>query len=213
MKKVIIIYCLICMSTMCMFVFSCTYKNDKHCEALYEKALNNWFQYSWTKDSSYLLRSKQYIDSINCKPVKMKVFELNISLMYSLKDYEKGKEYIESFDSTYFAISYKKEMYLKAFDMAILVAEGDTVGQKQLCKELVEKIEFYLKENPNEESLCDLFRAKVNIESRDNILREIEYIRSLNIYEDKIIDFLIQAMSTDDTEEEVTNVLKKGNEG
>lgn len=170
---------------------SCSNGNSERCNSLYEKALNHWLQYSLTDSTLCLEEAKQYLDSIDCKPVKRKVFELNLSVRYLLKDYEGGKKYVESFNSSDFAANYKKDMYIKAFEAAILESKGDTVNRNQLFKELINEIQLYLNKNPNEESLYDLFLVKRIIEDQNKILKEIEHIRSSKQYEDKVIDNII----------------------
>lgn len=179
---------------------SCSNGNSERCNSLYEKALNHWLQYSLTDSTLCLEEAKLYLDSIDCKPVKRKVFELNLSIRYLLKDYEGGKKYVESFNSSDFAANYKKDMYLKAFEAAILESKGDTVNRNQLFKELINEIQLYLNKNPNEESLYDLFLVKRIIEDRNKILKEIEHIRSSKQYEDKVIDNIILMLTANNDE-------------
>jgi lipoprotein len=179
---------------------SCSNGNSERCNSLYEKALNHWLQYSLTDNTLCLEEAKQYLDSIDCKPVKRKVFELNLSVRYLLKDYEGGKKYVESFNSSDFAANYKKDMYIKAFEAAILESKGDTVNRNQLFKELINEIQLYLNKNPNEESLYDLFLVKRIIEDRNKILKEIEHIRSSKQYEDKVIDNIILMLTANNDE-------------
>ncbi|MGJ1014504.1 hypothetical protein ACR77X_11340 [Bacteroides salyersiae] len=146
----------------------------------------------------YLEEAKQYLDSIDCKPVKRKVFELNISVRYLLKDYEGGKKYVESFRSSDFATTYKKDMYIKAFEAAIFESKDDTVSRNQLFRELTNEIQLYLNKNPNEESLFDLFLVKRIIEDRNKLINEIECIRSSKKYEDRVIDSIIMMLQTND---------------
>ncbi len=179
---------------------SCSNGNSERCNSLYEKALNHWLQYSLTDSTLCLEEAKLYLDSIDCKPVKRKAFELNLSIRYLLKDYEGGKKYVESFNSSDFAANYKKDMYLKAFEAAILESKGDTVNRNQLFKELINEIQLYLNKNPNEESLYDLFLVKRIIEDRNKILKEIEHIRSSKQYEDKVIDNIILMLTANNDE-------------
>ena len=179
---------------------SCSNGNSERCNSLYEKALNHWLQYSLTDSTLCLEEAKLYLDSIDCKPVKRKVFELNLSIRYLLKDYEGGKKYVESFNSSDFAANYKKDMYLKAFEAAILESKGDTVNRNQLFKELINEIQLYLNKNPNEESLYDLFLVKRIIEDQNKILKEIEHIRSSKQYEDKVIDNIILMLTANNDE-------------
>lgn len=181
----------------CTFVFFCIDKNNERCEILYEKAVDCWYQYSITNDSLCLQKSIQYIDSIDCKPVKHKVFELKISLMYLSKDYEGGKNYVASFNSSDFGASYKKDMYLKSFEAMIFESKGDTAKQNQLYREIIKEIQKDINKNPNKESLYDLFMAKRKIENRNNIIKEIEHIRSLNIYDNSFLDALIETINRD----------------
>lgn len=88
-------------------------QDNKRCDLLYEKALDCWCKYSLSHDTLLLRKSEQYLDSIDCKPIKYRVFELKVSLIYLLKDYERGKDYIASFDSLDFGVGYKKNMYLR----------------------------------------------------------------------------------------------------
>lgn len=192
-----IIYIFILLLTL---LLSCSKKNSERCNSLYEKAFNRWLQYSLTDSTLCLEEAKQYLDSIDCKPVKRKVFELNLSIRYLLKDYEGGKKYIESFNSSDFAANYKKDMYLKAFEAAILESKGDTVNRNQLFKELINEIQLYLNKNPNEESLYDLFLVKRIIEDQNKILKEIEHIRSSKQYEDKVIDNIILMLTANNDE-------------
>ncbi|WP_455584354.1 hypothetical protein [Bacteroides sp.] len=177
---------------------SCAKENNLRCNLLYEKALHRWLQYSLTDSTLCLEEAKLYLDSIDCRPVKRKVFELNLSVRYLLKDYEGGKKYVESFNSSDFATSYKKDMYIKAFEAAIFESRGDTVRRNQLFKKLINEIQLYLNKTPNEESLYDLFLVKRIIEDQSEILKEIEHIRSSKLYEDKVIDSIILMLETSD---------------
>ena len=172
-----IIYIFILLLTL---LLSCSKKNNERCNSLYEKAFNCWLQYSLT-------------DSTLC-------LELNLSIRYLLKDYEGGKKYVESFNSSDFSTNYKKDMYIKAFEVAILESKGDTVNRNQLFKELINEIQLYLNKNPNEESLYDLFLVKRIIEDQNKILKEIEHIRSSKQYEDKVIDNIILMLTANNDE-------------
>lgn len=179
---------------------SCSKRDEQRCNSLYEKALDSWLQYSSTDSTFYLEEAKLYLDSIECKPVKRKVFELNLSVRYLLKDYEGGEKYVESFKSSDFATTYKKDMYIKVFKAAIFESKNDTASRNQLYKELINEIQVYLNKNPNEESLYDLFLAKREIEDQEMILNEIEQIRSSRLYEDRVIETIIQMLNTNDSD-------------
>lgn len=175
-------------------------QDNKHCDLLYEKALDCWCKYSLSHDTLLLRKSEQYLDSIDCKPVKYGVFELKVSLIYLLKDYERGKDYIASFDSLDFGVGYKKNMYLKTFEALTFASQGDTIKQNQLYLEIVKDIQNYLSNNPNEESLYDLYTIKRRIESRDSIIKEIEHIRFSKLYNDDFLDALIETITANDDE-------------
>lgn len=69
-----------------------------------------------------------------------------------------------------------------------------------MYKELINEIQVYLNKNPNEESLYDLFLAKREIEDQEMILNEIEQIRSSRLYEDRVIETIIQMLNTNDSD-------------
>lgn len=179
------------------FFCSCKNKKDDKCEELYSHALDCWFQYVQTDDTLALYQSNQYIDSIDCKPVKKKVFELKLALMFTMKKFDDGKRYINSFEISDFGMPYKKNMYLKAFDAAILESQGDTIHQKQIYKELIQEIQGYLNINANEETLQDLFMIKAKIENKADIIKELENIHSSKIYKDDFIELLMKAIEID----------------
>ena len=156
-------------------------QDNKRCDLLYEKALDCWCKYSLSHDTLLLRKSEQYLDSIDCKPIKYRVFELKVSLIYLLKDYERGKDYI-------------------AFEALTFASQGDTIKQNQLYLEIVKDIQNYLSNNPNEESLYDLYTIKRRIESRDSIIKEIEHIRFSKLYNDDFLNALIETITANDDE-------------
>jgi hypothetical protein len=182
---------------------SCNSANPKQCEVLYKKAMDNWLQFSITNDSSLLVNSKKYLDSINCKPVKYKVFILKISLFYLLQDYKGGQEYVMPFDSSDFGRDYMKNMYIKSFEAMLCEAQGDIIKRNNLYKEIIAEIQSYLEKAANQETLVDLFAIKSKIETKTEILKEIELLKTTGKYDNYFLNALAE-MQNENNENGVT---------
>jgi len=199
---------------LCYFVIisislnACSHNNESKCNLLLQKANNNLYQFYASNDTLSLLRAKSYIDSIDCNSFKYKVFNTKITLFMLLNEYSAGIEYVKTLNSTDFHNKYQKNMYLKSFEAMLCEAQGDTIKSNNLYREIISEIQLYLDKTTSKEALADLFVIKSKIETKAEILKEIELLKTKGKYDN---DFLnaVAKMQSENNENSVVIPVKE----
>jgi hypothetical protein len=177
-------------------------KQDKvRYENLYSKAVDELFRFSQTDDTLWLLNAECYLDSINCKPVKHKIFLTKIGLYYQLKRYEDGKRYVLSFDISDFDREYQRDMYLNFFEALEYENEGDSIMRNKLYRGMIADVQLYLDRNDDQEALLDLFSIKSKIETCEQIVQEIQLLKTSGKYDSEFFDMMMLMMTDTDSNE------------
>lgn len=165
-----------------------TNKSDStNCRKFYNEAnkkLNEYYQYADLKNLDTALST---IDAniSNCSEYEAKMVNLKIRLLILLKSYDRGYKFIDSLDEAKFDKLYKKKFYLKTFKIMELENNGDSASIKEQYKEIVSDISRYLIKHPSDkEAIADLFFTRAKVESKSDILKDLEIMRK----KDKSID-------------------------
>jgi hypothetical protein len=189
MKK----YFLILISSLLILMLNtCSHNAENQCDVLLQKAKGSLYQFYISNDTLSLFKAKNYLDSIDCASFKYKVFDTKISLFILLKEYSEGIEYVKTLNNSDFKREYQKNMYIKSFEAMICEVQGDTLGQNKLYQEIVSEIQSYLDKTSNQETLIDFFTIKSKIETKAEILKEIELLKATGKYDIEFLNILIE---------------------
>jgi hypothetical protein len=175
-----------------MLLDSCRFNAENKCTLLLQKANDNLYQFYISNDTLSLLMAKSYVDSIDCNSFKYKVFSIKITLFSLLNEYSAGIEYIKTLNTADFDKEYQKNMYLKSFEAMYWEAQGDTVKSNNLYIEIIANIKSYLNNNADQEALVDLFSIKSKIETKSEILKEIELLKETGKYDNDFLNALVE---------------------
>ncbi|MDR1198826.1 MAG: hypothetical protein LBK94_07430 [Prevotellaceae bacterium] len=183
---------LYCFMLVGMLLDSCRFNAENKCTLLLQKANDNLYQFYISNDTLSLLMAKSYVDSIDCNSFKYKVFSIKITLFSLLNEYSAGIEYIKTLNTADFDKEYQKNMYLKSFEAMYWEAQGDTVKSNNLYIEIIANIKSYLNNNADQEALVDLFSIKSKIETKSEILKEIELLKETGKYDNDFLNALVE---------------------
>jgi hypothetical protein len=168
-----LLYCFVLFSSISLN--ACSVNAEKKCNLFLKNANDNLYQFYTSNDTLSLLRAKNYVDSIDCNSFKYKVFNIKITLFALLNEYSAGIEYIKTLNTADFNKEYQKNMYLKSFEAMLCEVQGDTAKRNKLYMEIIAEIQFYIDKTAKQETLVDLFAIKSKIETKAEILEEIEF--------------------------------------
>lgn len=171
---------------------ACSHNTESKCSLLLQKANDNLYQFYTSNDTLSLLKAKSYVDSIDCNSFKYKVFNTKITLFVLLNEYSAGIEYVKTLNNADFRKEYQKNMYLKSFEAMLCEAQGDTVKSNNLYREIIAEIQSYLYKSANQETLIDLFVIKSKVETKAEILREIDLLKATDKYDDDFLNALAE---------------------
>lgn len=205
MKNILLYVSLVCVS-----LNACNHNSEKNCGLLLKKADDNLYQFYLSNDTTLLIEAKKCLDSIGCNSFKYKVFNSKTTLLILLKEYSEGIEYIKSLGAADFNRAYQKNMYLKSFEAMQSEFKGDTTTSNKLYREIVVEIQSYLNNDDNQEILLDLFSVKSKVETREQIIQEIELLKKAGKYDNDFLNALIATMT--DTNNEIEDVVVPVNE-
>ncbi|GHU86932.1 hypothetical protein FACS1894153_4590 [Bacteroidia bacterium] len=166
------------------------------------------YQFYTLNDTVSLFRAKSYMDSIDCNSFKYKVFNTKITLFLLLNEYSAGIEYVKTLDTADFHKEYQKNMYLKSFEAMLCEAQGDTVKRNKFYIEIIAEIQSYLDKNANQETLADLFTVKSKIETKAEIIKEIELLKTTGKYNNDFLNALVE-MQNENSENSVAVPVKE----
>lgn len=178
------------------FLFSCKVEKDSNCNVLLRKAKENLNSFYNKNDADYLIASKIYLDSINCNSFKYKIFNTKTTILFLLKDYKEGIQYVSSLDSTAFDKNYIKSMYLNRFKALESESRSDTIHRNQYYNEGLSAIRLYMNEHPSDkETLCEYYLFKMLFTDRTEVLREVELLKKQEMYENEFLEVLIETIN------------------
>lgn len=168
-------------------------KQEDHCNQLYLNASNLLNKYYETDSTMYLIRANESLDSINCEKYKYKsnAVDLKITIYTLNHEYKKGLEFVHSLDSRDFYKPYQKTMFINHFKA---IDCRDNRVKDSLYYSTTREIDDYLRSNNDEAALFDLFVIKSKIQDRLTIKREIDSLKSANIYDSLFLDNIITSI-------------------
>ncbi len=184
--------CCFLMLLITLLLNSCSNNAENRCDVLLQKAKGSLYQFYVSNDTLSLIKAKNYIDSIDCSSFKHKVFDTKITLVILLKEYSEGIEYVKTLNNSDFQKEYQKNMYLKSFEAMICESQGDTIRRNKLYQEIVSEIQSYLNKTSNQETLIDFFTIKSKIETKAEIIKEIELLKATSKYDIEFLNILIE---------------------
>jgi hypothetical protein len=192
----------------CVLLNACNHNTEDKCNLLLQKANDNLYQFYTLNDTNSLFKAKSYIDSIDCNSFKYKVFNTKITLFVLLNEYSAGIEYVKTLNTADFHKEYQKNMYLKSFEAMLCEAQGDTVERNNFYIEIIAEIQSYLDKTANQETLADLFAVKSKIETKAEILKEIELLKTTGKYDSDFLNALAE-MQNGNSENSVAVPVKE----
>jgi hypothetical protein len=117
-------------------------------------------------------------------------------------EYSAGIEYIKTLNTADFNKEYQKNMYLKSFEAMLCEEQRDTVKRNNLYMEIIIEIQSYLSKTANQETLVDLCLITSKIETKSEILKEIELLKTTGKYDNDFLNALVEKQN-DSTVENV----------
>lgn len=168
-------------------------KQEDNCNQLYINANNLLNKYYETDNTMYLIQANESLDSIKCEKYKYRLNAVNLKItIYTLNhEYKKGLEFVYSLDSCDFDKPYQKTMFTNHFKA---IDCRDNRVKDSLYYSTIREINDYLRSNKDEAALFYLFVIKSKIQDRLTIKREIDSLKSINIYDSSFLDNIIKSI-------------------
>ncbi|BEG99982.1 hypothetical protein [Bacteroides sedimenti] len=89
-----------------------------------------------------------------------------------------------------------KSMYLNRFKGLESECKLDTIKRNKFYNKGLSAIHLYMKEHPTDkESLFDYYILKMLFNDHAEVIKEVESLKSLKIYENDFLDTLIEALN------------------
>ncbi|MRG44839.1 hypothetical protein GFS24_06920 [Chitinophaga sp. SYP-B3965] len=196
-------------SKICVSCQGVNKSDSSNCQKLYKEANNKLNEYYQFADQKKLDTVLSIIDeNINaCPEYEVKMVNLKVRSLTLLKTYDRGYKFIDSLDEAKFDKSYKKKFYLANFKVMALESAGDSAGIYKQYKKIIHEISEYVAGNPSDkDAIADLFFTKVKIESKPEVLRDLELMRQKNSIDSNFFDGLKTAIFEN---ESVSNAIQK----
>jgi hypothetical protein len=153
MTKTIRLLYIVCIAAICSLLLAeCNGQSTQSsdCKLAYSRASKSLNDFYRNKDQTQLTVSLAEVDSaLPCQETNVKAVDLKITLLFLLKRYKEGYEFVKGLDSATFYKPYQKMMKENWFLGHVYEEKGDTVARDSLYRKIVGGVENYI-ESENE---------------------------------------------------------------
>ena len=97
-----------------------------------------------------------------------------LRVLFLLKHYSQGEEFVRSLDENIFFKPYHKKMYLDSFRALQYEENGDSIKSTNIYRKTASNIQTYFDKTEDVDALLDLYAIKRKFETQKSILEEID---------------------------------------
>jgi hypothetical protein len=181
---------------------SCINSQNNNCKELQNQSHLGVMRFFKDENKSHLDSSLDNIEKSYkvCPELETAFFpNIKVTILILLKEYDKGYEYIKTFNDSHFMIQpYSKNSYLNIFSALIFREQKDTFKVDSCVNLVLKEFDTYLIMHPDEEQTVieAKFQIKYWFQNKSKVMHEIEELRAGKIYDNEFIDNLINSLMT-----------------
>lgn len=158
----------------CISMTSCNWFSGKSSDKLISFADSLIYGYYCSEDTMLLHYALKIYNETDSNKIDSRIAYTKLTVLFLLKHYSQGEEFVRSLDENIFFKPYHKKMYLDSFRALQYEENGDSIKSTNIYRKTASNIQTYFDKTEDVDALLDLYAIKRKFETQKSILEEID---------------------------------------